>query len=139
MLNDFIEEHKTIIYEKIVQHEEHVTEAKGMKGDGETLCAANAMFIAETLALMSGIVSVGTNKENFQAAKDWIKEKLPNAEDPTPVFLSLTLIYVIEKGWADAAASQDEERKAIWYKIHNRMKGFSQSVDDGRHDVKDEM
>lgn len=127
-LKEFIELHKDTIYSKLEQREEHVTEAQGIEKDGSLLCAGNATFIAEGLALMSGIVSVGANSDNYESASKWIKEKFPKADDPTPIFLALTLMYVVNKGWKEANKNGSTERKVVWNRIHERMKAFSTSI-----------
>lgn len=129
-LNDFIELHKETIYEKLVEREEHITKAQGMEEDDDLLYAGNAAFVAESLALMSGIVSVGTKKENYTKASVWIKGIFPKAEDATPVFLTLTLIYIANKGWEEANETEDKERKIVWNRIHKRTNAFSSSIGD---------
>ena len=121
-VKEFIDDFKDTIYDKLEQREAHVTETEEDRGDLQR--AGNATFIAEGLALMSGVVTIGSTRENFDKASKWIKTLFPKAE-PTPVFLALTLIYIVNKGKDDAEASGDDKQIEKWKRIHGRLEAFA--------------
>lgn len=124
-VSEFIDDFKDTIYGKLEEREAHVIETEEDRGDLQH--AGNATFIAESLALVSGIVTIGSTRENFDKASEWIKTLFPKAE-PTPVFLALTLIYIVNKGKDDAEASRDDEQIEKWKRIHGRLEAFAPPI-----------
>jgi len=111
----FIDSQKRTIFEKL---EENYLSVKDQD-------QAQLMFIAASLPLAAAVIHVGTTLEDFRRANKWVKESLPDA-DPVSILSTLTLIYIVNKGWQDAAGSGDEHKKMVW----NEMAGWVQSVVD---------
>jgi len=109
----FIESHKAIILGKVEDNYRRVK-------DGDQ---AQLMFFATSLPLAGSIIQLGTTAEDFRRANEWVRESLPDA-DPVAILSTLTLIYVVNKGWDEATASDDDEKKIIW----NEMAELVQSA-----------
>src|SRR3990172_2887136 len=94
----FIEGHKGIIFEKLEDNYRRVKDRD----------QAQLMFFATSLPLAGSIIQLGTTAEDFRRANEWVRESLPDA-DPVAILSTLTLIYVVNKGWEEAAASDDDQ------------------------------
>lgn len=122
-VKDFIEKNKKIVREKLEEREARVVEQENAGSDHQS--TGNATFIAESLALMSGIIVVGSSKKNYYHAKGWVKTHYGEDSEPMPVFLALILIYIVNKTLEEAKSSGNEEEKTKWERISNRLNEFA--------------
>jgi hypothetical protein len=129
-LEAFIQDNKEAIYKQLEDSDACVSKAP------EEL-NPNAVFIAQSLHLISGVIHVGSNPANFDAAAAWVqdprgRQQLTSAWvlDPgvhanlTSLLSTLVFLYVVNQGWQDANASGDASKKARWESIYKRAEWF---------------
>jgi TIR domain len=112
-ISGFIETHKHEIYTKLEQSYRQVIERDH----------SSTVFFIEVLALVSGIVHVGSNMDDFKRATTWVRQSRPDV-DPVSILSTLTLFYVVEKGWREFSLSSDMLKRSIWEGIRNGMQAL---------------
>jgi hypothetical protein len=113
-LEAFIKDNKAPIYQQLEECDERVKEGpRGLDPD--------AAFIAQSLHMISGVIQVGSSRAHFDEAALWVQSPPAHAE-PTSLLATLVLVYVVDQGWHDANASNNEAKKAQWNSIHQRAK-----------------
>jgi hypothetical protein len=111
-LEGFIKDNKAPIYQQLEDCDERVKV-------GPSGLDPDASFIAQSLHMIGGVIHVGSTRAHFDEAAVWVKRPHAHAE-PTSLLSTLVLVYVVDQGWRDANASNDEAKKVRWNSIHRR-------------------
>ncbi len=138
-VDGFISTNEDLIYRKLEYCDMRVFRAQQTPvtmPTGDRYCMERSecdmMFIADSLPIVTGIVHVGSTLDQLNAAKQWVKRMVPDA-DPISVLSALTLLYVSEHGYKkyqkdntliDGATDLGEKasRKEVWKRIYKRVK-----------------
>jgi hypothetical protein len=102
---DFIRANEGAICGQLEQIDSRVSKA----AEGNTLgLNSDADFIAQSLPLINGVILVGSNRQNINAATTWVKEQRPDA-DPISLLSTLTLVYIVKQAREDACKDAEKE------------------------------
>jgi hypothetical protein len=112
VLRNFVRDNKNAIYKQLEDCDARVSQ-------GPSGLDPDAAFIAQSLPLISGVIHVGSTRENFEAAATWVQKQSPHAE-PASLLSTLVLLYVVDQGWQDADVSKDADKKTQWGRIYQR-------------------
>ncbi|GET36550.1 hypothetical protein [Microseira wollei] len=125
-VEDYIFEHIDLIYHKLEQCD---LRAKKAENDGNQRYQCDMMFIAESLPVISAIIQVGSKLENYNSAKKWVRDELPDA-DAVSVLSALTFLYIVGMGQGEHENSTyvieypglgKVNKRDIWNRISERV------------------
>lgn len=120
-IEDFLNAHIEKIFDRLEQYDHRVLE---LETQGEI--EGEVIFVAESLPLISGVINVGSSRESFDEACEWVRNKFPGHE-PVPLLSALTFVYIVNEKWSkfEQAGStmpkEEAEKKEIWERIHDRV------------------
>ena len=92
---------------------------------------SDMLFIALCLPVASGVIQVGSNAADLDAARQWVQENWGDKEkkyvpDAVSILSSLTLIHIVTVGLRQAQSSEDKE---AWKKIVERVATLTEDLD----------
>jgi hypothetical protein len=86
----------------------------------------DALFIATSLPIANALIHYAASQFALRDARNWARDRWPDAPDPTSMLAALTLIYIVNEGQASSGA--EPERKTRWERIHQRIEKILQTA-----------
>jgi hypothetical protein len=85
---------------------------------------ADAFFFATSLPIANAVIHYGTPAERLEEARWWARRRWPEEEDPAVALATLTLIYMINKGWE--RYRKIAEKKPLWQRIRAHVTALAE-------------